>query len=118
MPLIDHKTLKQRNAGKVQFSIVREEALALLGKGHSRRALHAVLRENGLFTGSYRRFCEYVKGIEKRERSPKKSEAAPALPGKAAAVTPDNPAPQPTQPEKPAASGFAHTNTPNINDLI
>ena len=118
MPLIDHKTLKQRNAGKVQFNTVREEVLALLAKGHSRRALHIVLRENGLFTGSYRRFCEYVQGIEKRERGKKTPEAAPALPEKVAAVTPDNPAPQLVQQEKPTASGFAHTNTPNINDLI
>ena len=78
MPLIDHNTLKQRNAGKVQFNAVREEALALLAKGHSRRALHAVLHEMGIFTGSYRRFCEYVKGIEKCERGPKNPEAAPA----------------------------------------
>ena len=63
MPLIDHNTLKQRNAGKVQFNTVREEVLTLLDKGYSRRSLHAVLRENGLFTGSYRRFCEYVKGM-------------------------------------------------------
>ena len=118
MPLIDHKTLKQRNAGKVQFSTVREEVLALLAKGHSRRALHIVLRENGLFAGSYRRFCEYVEGIEKRERGKKTPEAAPALLEKTATITPDNPAPQPTQPKKPAVSGFAHTNTPNINDLI
>ena len=130
MPLIDHKTLKQRNAGKVQFNTVREETLALLGKGHSRRALHAVLRENGLFTGSYRRFCEYVQGIEKRERGKKTPEAAPAPLEKVAAVTPDNPAPQPMQPEKPASAqqterlekpttgGFFHTNTPNISDLF
>ena len=128
MPLIDHNTLKQRNAGKVQFNAVREEALALLAKGHSRRALHAVLHEMGIFTGSYRRFCEYVKGIEKCERGPKNPEAAPALPGKAATITPENlaprpaqqekPKPQPDMPGKPATGGFIHTNTPNINDLL
>lgn len=118
MSLIDHKTLKQRNAGKVQFNTVREEVLTLLDKGYSRRSLHAVLRENGLFTGSYRRFCEYVKGIEKRERGQKKPEAAPALPEKTAAATPEIPARQLVQPEKPATSGFFHTNTPNISDLF
>ena len=102
--------------------------LTLLDKGHSRRALHAVLREKGLFTGSYRRFCEYVKGIEKCERGPKNPEAAPALPGKAATITPENlaprpaqqekPKPQPDMPGKPATGGFIHTNTPNINDLL
>ena len=118
MPLIDHKTLKQRNAGKVQFNTVREEVLTLLDKGYSRRVLHAVLREDGLFTGSYRRFCEYVKGIENRKRDKEKPEAAPALPEKHATVTPDNPAPQPVQPEKPATGDFFHTNTPNISDLF
>ena len=48
---IDLNKLKQKNAGKVQFNIVREEVLALLDKGYSRRALHDVLREKSLFTG-------------------------------------------------------------------
>ena len=118
MPRIDHKNLKQRNAGKVQFNAVREEVLALLDKGYSRRVLHAVLREKGLFTGSYRRFCEYVQGIGRRKRGKEMSEPALALPGKVTPTAAEKAAPQSAQPEKPAASGFAHTNTPNINDLI
>ena len=109
-------SLKQKNAGKVQFNAVREEIFALLDKGYSRRVLHAVLREKGLFTGSYRRFCEYVQGIGSRKRGKETPEPALVPPNKSA--TPGSPAQQSTQPEKPAASGFAHTNTPNINDLI
>lgn len=128
MPIIDHKILKQRNAGKVQFNTVREEVLTLLGKGYSRRALHTVLRENGLYTGSYRRFCEYLRGIENRKHSQKKPEPAHALPEKTAAATPEIPGQQPVQPEKssqepvqpekPTTGGFSHMNTPNINDLL
>jgi hypothetical protein len=115
---IDPNNLKQKNAGKVQFNAVREEVSALLDKGYSRRALYAVLHEQGVFTGSYRRFCEYVQGIEKRKRG--KPELEPSA--NAAAATPPA-APEPpvhTAPQsvKPAAGGFVHTNTPNINDLI
>lgn len=117
MPLLDRNSLKQRNAGKVQFNAVREEVLALLDKGYSRRVLHAALRKKSLFTGSYRRFCEYVQGIEKRDCSKKKPEATPILPEKTA-VAPDTPAPQPVLSEKTAASTFSHTNRPNINDLL
>ena len=113
---IDLKRLKQRNTGKVQFNAVREEVLALLSKGYSRHALHAVLREKGLFTCSYRRFCEYVQGIGNRERNKTKPKPALAAPGVTPAA-PDTPATQPP-PEKPAAGGFVHTNTPNISDLI
>ncbi len=109
-------SLNQKNAGKVQFNAVREEVLALLDKGYSRRVLHAVLREKGLFTGSYRRFCEYVQGIRNRERGTEKLEPARVPPNKAA--TTRSPAELSVQPEKPAASDFTHTNTPNINDLI
>lgn len=113
---IDLNNLKQKNAGKVQFNAIREEVLALLDKGYSRRALHAVLRENGLFTGSYRRFCEYVQGIEKQVRSSK--EPATSMAGTTAPAVPEKPAPHPAQPEKPAAGGFTHATAPNINDLI
>ena len=111
-------SLQQKNAGKVQFNAVREEIFALLDKGYSRRALHAVLRENSLFTGSYRRFCEYVQGIGSRKRGKEAPELALVPPGKVTPSAAVKAAPQSAQPEKPAASGFAHTNTPNINDLI
>lgn len=113
---IDPNSLKQKNTGKVQFNAVREEVRALLDKGYSRRVLHAVLREKGLFTGSYRRFCEYVQGTRNRERGKEKLEPALVPPNKTAA--PGSPAEHSAQPEKPAAGGFAHTNTPNVNDLI
>lgn len=115
---IGPNSLEQKNAGKVQFNAVREEVVALLDKGYSRRVLHAVLREKGLFTGSYRRFCEYVQGFRSRERGKEMPEPALALPGKVTPTAAVKAAPQSAQPEKPAASGFAHTNTPNINDLI
>ena len=125
---IDLTNLKQKNAGKLQFSAVREEVFVLLGKGYSRRALYAVLHEKGVFTGSYRRFCEYVQGIEKRKRSkPEQAASMAAVPP----VAPEPPVPAapptvlqppapaaPQQPVKPAAGGFVHTNRPNINDLI
>ena len=133
---IDLNKLKQKNAGKVQFNIVREEVLALLDKGYSRRALHDVLREKILFTGSFRRFCEYVQGIGSRERGQETPEPALAALEK---VTPPVPAPTPTAPpapprpetvtpltsttpqtsqqEKPASGGFVHS-TPNHSDLF
>ena len=114
-------SLKQKNAGKVQFNAVREEVFALLDKGYNRRALHAVLRERSLFTGSYRRFCEYVQGIESRERGKEKPEPVLALPEKVtppapAATAPTAPPPASRQ-EKPAAGGFVHS-APNHSDLF
>ena len=122
---IPQASLKQKNAGKVQFNAVREEILTLLDKGYSRRALYAVLHEKGLFTGSYRRFCEYAQGIGKRERGKEAPEPAFAPTEK---VTPPEPAPTapPASPltspsasrqEKLPSSGFVHS-TPNHNDLF
>ncbi|WP_374289639.1 TraK family protein [Desulfovibrio desulfuricans] len=101
-------SLKQKNAGKMQFNVVREEIFALLDKGYSRRALHAVLREKGLFTGSYRRFCEYVQGIGNRERGTKTPEPAfaalekiaPAVPAPTETAPPADPTPPEPRPEK------------------
>lgn len=134
---INLDSLKQKNAGKVQFSAVREEIFALLDKGYSRRTLHAVLREEGLFTGSYRRFCEYAaQGIEKRDHgkeTPKPAfapleKATPPVPVPTPTAPPTSPAliapttPPPTAPpaprqEKPASGGFVHS-TPNHSDLF
>ena len=117
---IDPNSLKQKNAGKVQFNAVREEIFALLDKGYSRRALHAVLREEGLFTGSYRRFCEYAaQGIEKRDHG--KETPKPAF-SPSEKVMPPAPALTPTastapRQEKSASSGFIHS-TPNHSDLF
>ena len=112
---INLDSLKQRNAAKVQFNAVREEVFALLDKGYSRRALHAVLREEGLFTGSYRRFCEYVRGIGKRERGKEMPEPALATSEK---VTPPPPtAQQAPRQEKTALGDFVHS-TPNHSDLF
>ena len=116
--VIGPNSLKQKNVGKVQFNAMREEVCALLNKGYSRRALHAVLCEKNLFTGSYRRFCEYVQSIRNLKRGNEKPEPALALPENVTPTTPDNMAPQAALLEKPAAGGFVHHTTPNINDLI
>lgn len=122
---IDLHSLTQKNAGKVQFNAVREEISALLDKGYSRRALHAVLHEKGLFTGSYRRFCEYVQSIGKRESgqetpkpdfTPPEKVTSPAPASTAPTATPPTAPPAPRQ-EKPAAGGFVHS-TPNHSDLF
>ena len=112
---INLDSLKQRNAAKVQFNAVREEVFALLDKGYSRRALHAVLREEGLFTGSYRRFCEYARGIGKRERG--KEMPGPAITASEKVTPPPPTAPPAQRQEKPASGGFVHS-TPNYSDLI
>ena len=87
---IDITTLKQKNAGKVQFNTARKDIFTLLDKGYSRRALHAVLHEKGLFAGLYRRFCEYVQDTENREHS--KETPEPVL----AALEKGSPVPSPT----------------------
>ena len=134
MPLLDRNRLKLKNAGRAQFAAVREEVLALLAEDYSRHALYAELHEKGAFTGSYRRFCEYVQEME-TQRGNREPEPAP---GTATAKTtppaapespapqltppkppaPEKPTPQPMQPEKTAAGGFTHVITPNINDLV
>lgn len=86
--IIDPANLKQKNAGRAQFNAVREGVLALLAKGYNRRALYAVLHEKGVFTGSYRRFCEYAQGIGNRERGKGKKEPALTPPENVAPITP------------------------------
>ena len=121
MPLLDRSRLKLKNAGRAQFSAVREEILALLAEGYSRHALYAELYAKGAFSGSYRCFCEYVQEME-TQRGNRESESAtgtakatpPAMPekiapkppanvaGTAPPAVPERPAPQPAAPENPA----------------
>lgn len=63
MPAINPDNLKQTRMGLAQFLAVRDEVLALLAKGYTRRALYNELYEKGVFTRSYRRFCEYMSRV-------------------------------------------------------
>jgi len=61
MPILKPENLKQKNICRVQASAVAGEVQNFLAQGYSRRALYDALREQGAFSGSYRRFCEYFR---------------------------------------------------------
>lgn len=92
MPSINPANLKQKHMGYAQFLAVRDELPALLAKGYTRRALYNELHEKGIFTCSYRRFCEYMSRLPAHEQ--------PHAPDK----TPDSPIVRPQKPTMPAAA--------------
>ena len=61
MPVLKPENLKQKNICRVQVRAVAEEVLHFLAQGYSRKAIYEALREQGAFSGSYRRFCEYFR---------------------------------------------------------
>jgi hypothetical protein len=61
MPVLKPENLKQKNICRVQAKAVALEVQNFLTQGYSRRALYDALREQGAFSGSYRRFCEYFR---------------------------------------------------------
>ena len=135
MPSINPANLKQKNMGYAQFLAVRDELPALLVKGYTRRTLYNELHEKGVFTRSYRRFCEYMSRLTAHEQpqAPDKIPDKPAMmPQKPTLPAPAPPTlttpPKPITPPAPAAApqatpdqttqgGFKHT-TVDLNDLI
>ena len=100
MPSINPANLKQKNMGYAQFLAVRDELPALLAKGYTRRTLYKELHEKGVFTCSYRRFCEYMSRLPAHEQ--------PQEPDK----TPDRPTVMPQKPTMPAAAPPTFTTPP------
>ena len=143
MPSINPDNLKQKHMGYAQFLAVRDELPALLAKGYTRRALYNELHEKGIFTCSYRRFCEYMSRLpahepphapDKTPDSPTERQQKPTMPAAAPptftvplkpvatpALTQERtPAPAVTPqaaPSQTTQGGFKHTAI-NLNDLI
>ena len=60
MAKLNLEKLRQRNIGLLQLNAVKTLVIQLKENGYTYRSIYEALQEQGAYSGSYRRFCEYV----------------------------------------------------------